>query len=371
MANDEQLKILRSGPDAWNEWRSNNRRTTPDLSRAALSGAELREAHLNGADLDGAILYRAKLNRANLSGANLRGADLRSANLFGADLIGNNLWDAELSGADLSGAELDGADLARVDLSGANLRGAHLNGANLLGADLTGADFSGATAEAVTLGHTHLIDVDLTLFVNSEVRREGPCHVDHQSIARSLHSADLLHFLLKMGMPHTFATYAIDSMRSLDPNGLLNFMHSTFISYGGPDEPFAMRLQESLQANGVTTFLFKKDAVPGDALSDVMRGQVREKDRVVLICSGASLDRTGVLNEIELTLRREAREGGNTLLIPIAIDRYAYEEWHPKNESLKEAILERVIGDFVGADTEQMKFDQGIAQLMRALRISR
>jgi len=172
-------------------------------------------------------------------------------------------------------------------------------------------------------------------------------------------------------MPLVVAIYTIDVIRSLDPNGLFNLMYSTFISYGGPDEPFAIKLQEALQSNGVTTFLFKKDAVPGQALSDVMRGQVREKDRIVVICSEKSLDRPGVLNEMELALRREASEGGHTLLIPIAIDAYVHDGWQPENGNLKEAVLERVIADFIDADTDQAKFDQGMERLLRALRVSR
>ncbi len=40
------------------------------------------------------------------------------------------------------------------------------------------------------------------------------------------------------------------------------------------------------------------------------------------------------------------------------------------NENLKEAFLERVIADFVGTDTNQTKFDQGIERLLQALKVS-
>ena len=271
---------------------------------------------------------------------------------------------ANLRGANLSEADLRGADLGRANLHVANLRGADLSGADLSGADLSGADLA-----AVTLLNTNLTNVDLSAFVNVPIRPAGPTTVDHRSVALSLHCENLLPFLVATGMPHIFATYAISSLRSLDPNGLFNLMHSTFISYGGPDEPFAIKLQEALQSNGVTTFLFTKDAVPGEAISDVMRNQVKENDRIVVICSEASLDRPGVLNEMELTLRREAKEGGHTLLIPVAIDDYTHKGWEPKNDNLKDAILERVIADFEGADTDQTKFDDGLSRLLKALEI--
>jgi len=45
MADKEQLKILRQGVQAWNEWRRGNR-TPVDLRGANLSKADLCEAHL-------------------------------------------------------------------------------------------------------------------------------------------------------------------------------------------------------------------------------------------------------------------------------------------------------------------------------------
>src|SRR5262245_42118240 len=64
MANEEHLRILRSGVEAWNEWRQSNVDVRPDLIRADLCHAQLK-----GADL----------NRANLSGANMAGTNLIDA----------------------------------------------------------------------------------------------------------------------------------------------------------------------------------------------------------------------------------------------------------------------------------------------------
>ena len=49
MANEEHLKILKQGVEAWNEWREKNPQITPDLSKADLYEADLYEADLNGA----------------------------------------------------------------------------------------------------------------------------------------------------------------------------------------------------------------------------------------------------------------------------------------------------------------------------------
>ena len=99
MANEEHLKILKQGVEAWNEWREKNPQITPDLSKA----------NLYEADLTGANLYEADLSEADLS----------KANLYKADLSGADLYEADLSGADLTGANLTGANLYKANLNGA------------------------------------------------------------------------------------------------------------------------------------------------------------------------------------------------------------------------------------------------------------
>ena len=49
MANEEPLKILKQGVEAWNKWREKNPQITPDLSKANLYKADLTGANLNGA----------------------------------------------------------------------------------------------------------------------------------------------------------------------------------------------------------------------------------------------------------------------------------------------------------------------------------
>jgi uncharacterized protein YjbI with pentapeptide repeats len=50
MANEEQVKRLKQGVLEWNKWRTANRLTPVDLSRAGLSGANLEYADLFRAD---------------------------------------------------------------------------------------------------------------------------------------------------------------------------------------------------------------------------------------------------------------------------------------------------------------------------------
>jgi uncharacterized protein YjbI with pentapeptide repeats len=185
--NEEHLKLLKQGVEAWNRWRKEKPDIRPNLFGANLCRADLRAANLSAADLYGADLSGADLREADLSGANLREADLRGADLREAYLRGADLRGAHLSGADLSGANLSGAhliradlreaDLIEADLSGAHLHGADLYGANLIEADLSkaylieanlieaglrGADLSGAHLHGADLSGAHLRGADLS-----------------------------------------------------------------------------------------------------------------------------------------------------------------------------------------------------------------
>ena len=168
-------------------------------------------------------------------------------------------------------------------------------------------------------------------------------------------------------MPEVFVEYMVDCALSLKTE-VFKMLQSTFISYGAPDEAFARKLYEALHRNGVTTFFFPEHAVPGDKLHRVMRAKVNELDRIVLVCSAASLVRSGVLNEIEETLTREARDGGAAYLIPITIDDYVFSAWKPPNPDTAQAVLARVVADFRGADTDPAKLQSALLRLISALK---
>lgn len=157
MANQQQLKVLQEGVQAWNQWRARNVGFQVDLFGADLSEADLRQADLSGADLRQANLWKADLTEANLREANLSGASLMSAALGRAHLDGAHLFVAHLMGADLSGADLHGADLTQADLREANLSGASLREANLMGANLKRANLSGADLSGADLRGTSFV----------------------------------------------------------------------------------------------------------------------------------------------------------------------------------------------------------------------
>src|ERR1051325_1105618 len=142
---------------------------------------------------------------------------------------------------------------------------------------------------------------------------------------------------------------------------------SVFISYGGPDERFAISLNEELIARGVQTFIFAKDALWGEKLHREMRVNINKQDRMILICSRESLSRPGVQNELEEVLQREAREGGRAILLPITVDDYVFTEWTLERADVVLSVRERVIGDFKNIVVGNPEFRSAVDRLVRSL----
>src|SRR5690606_26194757 len=89
-------------------------------------------------------------------------------------------------------------------------------------------------------------------------------------------------------------------------------------------------------------------------------------DRVILLCSKSSLSRNGVLNEIERVLAREAKEGGSSVLIPIAIDDHVFEDWSPAKADIATQIREIII-ETVDKDIDAAKTRKVLNKLLKAL----
>ncbi len=118
---------------------------------------------------------------------------------------------------------------------------------------------------------------------------------------------------------------------------------SVFISYGGPDEVEASKINVALKSNGVKTWFFPDDCLPGQKLHRMMHEGVNSHDKILLVCSENSLNRNGVLNEIEKVLEKEAATGGQEVLIPITVDDYVFDEWSPSRSDIAQQVRSRVI----------------------------
>ena len=350
MANDEHVKRLKAGTDAWNLWRRENPDVTPDLSEA-----DLREAILHGADLSGAklsdanlgyaLLIRANLSKADLVGADLSsaelgGADLSEANLRGADFIGAklaavyvvgadepNLNAANLSGADLSEAYLIRADLSGTDLSEANLRRAILSAADLDGADVTGADLSEATCFS-----TSFSDVDLSTAKGLEyVKHAGPSSVGIDTLYKSKGKIPD-EFLRGCGL----SDWEVENVKLYDPdlrsNEIIDVhqrvfellsdapiqVSPVFISYSRTDTKFVDTLVEKLDELRIRYWRDKDHATAGRLDKVIDRG-IQLNRTVLLILSENSVNSPWVEYEVGRAVDL-SRELERDVLCPIALD---------------------------------------------------
>ena len=141
---------------------------------------------------------------------------------------------------------------------------------------------------------------------------------------------------------------------------------SLFISYGGMDTQVETEINSYLESKGIRTWFFPDDALPGQKLHRVMHDEINKHDRVLLICSKSSLQRNGVLNEIERVLEREAKEGGASVLIPITLDDFVYGNWAPERQDLADQVRSRVITSVERLPDGKLDSKQ-LGKLLRAL----
>jgi uncharacterized protein YjbI with pentapeptide repeats len=328
MAIEEQVKLLKQGAEAWNEWRKENPRIEIDLE----------EADLEGADLSGVILVKANFIKANLIGAKLGKAYFDAAYLCEANLKGADLEDAELLLADLTDADLSGANLTRANLYRISLRGAILRGTNLIEsdlreADLNGADLNGADLSRAKFGRTVLGDVDLSRTKGlEEVQHESMSTIGTDTIQRSKGRIPEK-FLRGCGLSDMDIEYAKLASPSFNPRQVLNItdkIHelflgsgnldfSCFISYSCKDDEFARSLHDGLQNNGVRCWFAPEDLQIGDKFRGRIDDAIRIHDKLLIVFSENSIRSPWVEKELEIAFEKE-RLCGCTVLFPILLD---------------------------------------------------
>lgn len=329
-------------------------------------------ANLAGVNLAGASFYYASMRNVDLSEATLTHIQLK-----GADLTGANLQDAFINASDLISTNFSGANLSKVDFTGASLLDANFIDADLRAAyfgnaSLGSAKLTGAKLDRVELSSSYLVDMDVRPFCNTRrIKHISPSYVDARTIMLSYTHPKLKQFLIDCGVPQIFAEYMIDCAQALGEPLMKKLMQSTFISYGGPDEAFARKLYETLKAHNVIVFFFPETSRVGERINNEVFHKIQEQDRVLLICSKNSLNRAGVINEIQETLDREARDGGATYLLPIMLDDYVLTEWRNIQPILAERIGRRIIADFRKAKRSKAEFTKAFDRLVDALKIKR
>jgi hypothetical protein len=343
MANPLHLRILKRGVTAWNKWREEHPDVLPNLNRVGLNGAYLVKADFVGASLTG----------ASLTGASLIGADLTEANLIGADLIG----------ADLIGANLSRANLIWTDFTGADLSRAYLYSTNFSSTRIKQTDFTEALITRAVFA-----DMDLSEAVGLEtVKHWGPSTMGMDTILKSKGEIPEI-FLRGAGLPDD----VIEFVRTLQGKPIQ--FYSGFISYNHEDKVFARRLHDALQGKGIRCWRDEHELRPGDPLHESVNQAIRTRDKLILCCSRTSLNSWWVDTEVKAAFEEERRrphEQGKPIrvLIPLDLDGYIFSK--DCTYDLSGAIKTRLVGDFVGWEHDNAKFEAQFEQVVEAMQTGR
>lgn len=327
MANAKHVAILRDdGPWAWNAWRLAHQNIRPDLSGLDLSDL----------DIDGAMFAYADLT----------GCHLLTKNCFNYDFRGTRLRRVDLGNANLSRANLQGADLSQ----------AHLVLTNLFDADLSRSNFTNAT-----LGWTVFGNNDLSSVVGLEtVHHVFPSTIGVDTLYRSGGNIPRA-FLTGAGVPENLIEY----VPALTQQALQ--FYKCFISFAEPDDEISEKVYSDLQLAGVRCWRWKEDARWGQGLFQAIDAAIRIYDKVIIICSEASLNSPAVIREIERALQKEdelAREGRpSDVLFPLRLDDYVLDGW---DHHRRADVRAKYVGDF-SHWREPESYRLALARLLRDL----
>jgi hypothetical protein len=256
--------------------------------------------------------------------------------------------------------------MSRTNMSRANMSGADLSGAGLHGANLSGAFLSGANFERAIVDYTIFGGIDLSSCIGLDsVIHHGPSTLGVDSIIRSKGRISKS-FLRGVGLPDEW----IDYIPSLVGEGIQFF--SCFISYSSLDKPFAVRLHDALQSNGIRCWLDEKQLLPGHDISRELERGIYLWDKFLLCASKNSLTSDWVEDEIRTAIEKEGalrKERGKPVLklIPLNLDGHMFtNEWDLGVQAKR--IKGRVAADFRGWETDDAKFNDQVNRVIRALR---
>jgi uncharacterized protein YjbI with pentapeptide repeats len=306
------------------------------ISEVTFTGCRFEETQFTRASMLANVVFdRCDLSRARMSEVDLDGAIFKNCVLNSVDLRRATIANTAFIDCDLRFARVASANLLRSRFTGSDVSGANFGGATFVGSEID------------ALSYANDLELDDAI-------------IDWRTVCVSLRATNVEKLLAGTGMPEVFAIYIVSCAKALDPDRIFRLMRSTFISYGAPDAEFALKLRNDLRRNGVDTFFFASDAVPGERLHDVMRRGVNRYDRVIVICSRGSLKRPAVLNEVNEAREREARDG-RAYLLPVAVDDTVFVD--PSDIALM--LRGRVIGDFRDAEA----YPEALTGLLRALAI--
>ena len=411
VGDNAQLRILRSGSDAWNEWRRNNERVPVDLSHSSLRRVQLRGALLANSFLAGSDLTNGDLSAADLSGSNLSecklvgthfdGATLSWANLTGVlagllpspasrrrhsrtAVMPSQIVDEQWSRATtFDGAMMRYCRLQEGIFRGVSFRGAKLLGAFLESATFDGAHFEGADLDSAEIGKTTFRRTNIQGALNlANTFHSGPSEIDFETLRNACGQLPS-RFLRGIGFSEAEIGFARLYDQDLADDEAISILYHMadmrghtpiqkrmiFISYAHADAAFVDLLESSLAAKGFRCWRDVHDFVSGRIEKQIDRA-ITLNEIVVIVLSASSIRSDWVEWEVSRARARE-KQVGHDILCPIALD----DTW--KNSDwpgpLSQQIRDYHILDFSNwqsaeeFDTQMQRLDHGLRTFYRAV----
>jgi hypothetical protein len=286
MANEEQVKRLFTGAEAWNKWRFDD-----PLIRVNLIKADLK-------DLD-------------LSGFNLRGAFLQGSNLFGSDLIETDLREAWLEDTLLAGSRMGNTIFGDTDLS--------------------------KTIGLEDVEHLFPSPIDNKTLQRSKgkipLRFLQECGLSDWEIESAK--------LYQPGLSSKVINDIVYRLYDLRANQAIQ-INPLFISYSHKDNTFVDSIEKKLSEKGIRFWRDVNDATSG-RLEKVVDRAMRKNPTVLLVLSENSVQSDWVEHETR-SARDLEKELKRDVLCPVALDGAWKDcDWPAR---LREQIMEYNILDF-------------------------
>ena len=373
MAIEEQLRILKQGIQAWNQWRKENKAIKVDLSGAVLSdldlsGIDFRDARLTRVDFRNSNLQRARLSLGNLARAALISASLNQANLKETRLTSSIIMNTDIRNADLSSAYLHKTILAKSDLSGAYLYKAHLSEVHLRESKFTNTAFADTAFGAC----------DLSLAIDLEKsNHHGPSTIGMDTLHKSKGRIPE-RFLRGCGLSDAdieFSKLSNPDFSNEEVNKILYRVYELrasqavqisplFISYSHADGQFVDKLETYLNNKGIRFWRDVHDMIAGRIETQIDRA-IRQNPTVLLILSEYSMKSDWVEHEVR-TARELEKEIGRDTLCPVALDHSWKQSLWPQR--VMEQIMEYNILDF-SAWRDDNKFENTFNKLIDGLEL--
>lgn len=355
----EILNVLRSSPDAWNQWREANAAIYKKPPRKLDPNPQAPSIQITSGSAIAINISKEKT--LDIGDANFEGINLVGANLSNLEVPFSNFTSAALSQTDFRGSDLSWTDFRFADLTDANLSGAMLNGARFDGSVLKNANFKGAFMLNCSFSSIDLSDVRGL----ENVVHHGPSSVGIDTLYMSRGKIPEA-FLRGVGLPDVFLTFA----QSLVTQPIERY--SCFISYSSKDEIFARRLHNDLQANNVRCWFAPENLLAGQKQHEQIGEAIRVFDKLLVILSSNSMESEWVKTEISFARKREIFQNQRVLFPVRLVDFDTLKSWQcfdadTGKDSARE-IREYYIPDFSDWATNGEKYAESISKLIEALK---